>query len=271
MTWPTTLCRSLAQNCRRLDNHTALVTGSAMGIGRAIATRLAAEGATVVVADVEEQSGKEAAKEIKEKTGSEAVFLKADMSNEADIVNLLANARKAVGPLNIVVNNAARFHFGPLEKAPLDAWSRLFNTNVIGYALCIREALPHFRHHGRGAVINMASVSSWIAQPEMFIYNASKGAVSQLTRCLALDFAKENIRINAVAPGTIVTPAVHRHIAALNMKLEEGLKLFATDSIFNRNGQPEEVAGAVAYLASSDSSYVTGEMVVVDGGRTLPG
>eukprot|EP00730_Choanoeca_flexa_P002562 TRINITY_DN11094_c0_g3_i3.p2 TRINITY_DN11094_c0_g3~~TRINITY_DN11094_c0_g3_i3.p2 ORF type:complete len:180 (+),score=39.88 TRINITY_DN11094_c0_g3_i3:326-865(+) len=145
----------------------------------------------------------------------------------------------------------------------------LLRTNVIGYSNIIKAAIPELRKSKAPAVVNVASVSSYIAQPDMFIYNSTKGAIAQLTRCLAWDFAKENIRINAIAPGSIETPASYRHMDALGLSHEEGRVAFSADCPMERQGQPEEVASVAAFLASADASYMTGTLLVVDGGATL--
>ena len=167
------------------------------------------------------------------------------------------------------MNNAAYFWFGRLEDVTPQIWHKAFNTNVIGYAGNIQAALPYFRKRGKGVVVNMASVSSFIAQPDMFVYNATKGAVTQLTKCLALDLAKDHIRVNAICPGAIWTPASYNHMKYLGLEKEEGKKIFGDSAAMKRIGHPDEVAATAAFLASDDASYITGEAIVVDGGTTL--
>ena len=167
------------------------------------------------------------------------------------------------------MNNAAVFVFGKVEDVTADDWHRVFGVNVIGYANTVREVLPTFRAAGQGAVVNIASVSAYIAQPEFIPYNASKGAVAQLTRCLAMDLAKDNIRVNAVCPGSIRTRATDRHIDSLGLEPEQAYVDFAQDSLMKRFGRPDEIAAGVLFLASDDSSFMTGAHVVIDGGATI--
>ena len=139
-----------------------------------------------------------------------------------------------------------------------DDWDRVFGVNVIGYANTVRECLPEFRHNGAGTIVNIASVSSFIAQPEFIPYNASKGAVAQLTRCLAMDLAKDNVRVNAICPGAIRTRATDRHIASLGLDPEAAYAEFSQDSLMKRMGKPEEIAAGALFLASDESSFMTG-------------
>ena len=159
--------------------------------------------------------------------------------------------------------------FGKVEEVTDADWARVFGVNVIGYANCVREVLPTFRKAGGGAVVNIASVSAFIAQPEFIPYNASKGAVSQLTRCLAMDLAPDNIRVNAVCPGSIKTRATDMHIDSLGLDREQSYIDFGQSALMKRMGEPKEIASVVAFLASDDASYMTGAHVIVDGGMSI--
>ena len=140
---------------------------------------------------------------------------------------------------------------------------------MIGYANTVRECLPRFRENGSGVVVNIASISSFIAQPEFIPYNASKGAVAQLTRCLAMDLAKDNVRVNAICPGAIRTRATAQHIASLGLDPEAAYAEFGRDALMNRMGKPEEIAAGALFLASDESSFMTGAHIVIDGGATI--
>jgi NAD(P)-dependent dehydrogenase (short-subunit alcohol dehydrogenase family) len=251
-----------------LENKVAIVTGSGNGIGRAIAERFAKEGAAVVVAELEEKPGKEVTAAIKAQ-GGRAIFHRTDTSDDASARAMVVAAVEEFGMVNVLVNNAAAFVFGNVETVKKSDWDRVFGVNVIGYANTVRECLPQFRKNGGGVVVNLASVSSFIAQPDFIPYNASKGAVAQLTRCLAMDLAKENIRVNAICPGAIRTRATDRHIASLGLDPEKAYVDFAQSSLLKRMGRPEEIAAGAVFLASDESSFMTGAHIVIDGGATI--
>ncbi|TDI88132.1 MAG: SDR family oxidoreductase [Chloroflexi bacterium] len=252
----------------RLQNKNAIVTGSGNGIGRAIARRFASEGAKVTVAELEEDSGRKTV-ELIEQAGGTAVFVETDTSDSASVKAAVAAAVAAHGEVDLLVNNAAAFVFGKVEDVTQDDWMRVFGVNVIGYANCVREVLPSMRRSSGGAIVNIASVSSFIAQPDFIPYNASKGAVAQLPRCLAMDLAKDNIRVNAVCPGAIRTRATDRHIASLGLDPDEAYRDFGQDSMLKRMGEPEEIASGVLFLASDEASFMTGAHVVIDGGASI--
>lgn len=252
----------------KLDGKTAIVTGSGHGIGRAIAERFAAEGARVVVAELEEDAGAETADAIRV-AGGDAVFQQTDTSDEDSVRAAVEAATDYFGGVDILVNNAAAFVFGRVEDVTREDWDRVFGINVIGYANCVRSVLPSMRAVGRGVIVNIASVSSFIAQPEFIPYNSSKGAVLQLTRCLAMDLAPDNIRVNAVCPGAIRTRATDRHIASLGLDPEQAYKDFGESALLRRMGRPDEIASGALFLASDESSYMTGAHIVIDGGATI--
>jgi NAD(P)-dependent dehydrogenase (short-subunit alcohol dehydrogenase family) len=252
----------------RLQNQTAIITGAGAGIGRAIAQLFAFEGAKVLVADTEEPSGRQTVAEIQQK-GGEAIFCRADISAEEDIKDMARSAVEAFGTIDILVNNAAAFVFGRVEEVTTSDWEKVFKTNVVGYANCVREVLPTMRKAGKGAIVNMASVSSFIAQPAFIPYNASKGAILQLTRCLAMDLASDKIRVNAVCPGAIVTEATRKHIKSLGLEPEQAYIDFGREALMQRMGQPMEVAYGVLFLASEEASFITGTYLVIDGGATI--
>ena len=251
-----------------LENRVAIVTGSGNGIGRAIAERFAKEGAAVTVAELEEGPGTEVAEAIKA-AGGRAMFHRTDTSDPDSVRETVAATVAEFGTVNVLVNNAAAFVFGTVEEVTKDDWDRVFGINVIGYANTVRECLGEFRKNGSGTIVNLASVSSFIAQPSFIPYNASKGAVAQLTRCLAMDLAKDNIRVNAICPGAIRTRATDRHIASLGLDPEKAYQEFGQDSLLKRMGRPEEIAAGAVFLASNESSFMTGAHIVIDGGATI--
>ena len=231
---------------RRFEGKTVIVTGGGTGIGEAICHRFASEGANVVIAELESDNGNSTAANIN-KSGGTAVFCETDTSNSDSVSAMIAGAVEEFGTVDILVNNAAAFVFGKVEDVTDADWARVFGVNVIGYANTVREILPTFRKAGGGAVVNIASVSSFIAQPEFIPYNASKGAVAQLTRCLAMDLAPDNIRVNAVCPGSIKTRATDMHIDSLGLDREQSYIDFGQDALMKRMGD----------AAERDSSYVS--------------
>ena len=245
----------------RLNKKKAIITGAGTGIGRAIAERFCIEGAEVMVAEIETKGGEETVKQII-KSGGTAIFQETDTSNEDSVQSMIETTVSEFGGIDIVVNNAAAFIFGSIENTGPEEWTKVLSVNVQGYANTIKSALPFLKKSNKSAIVNVASVSSFIAQPEFLPYNTSKGAVSQMTRCLAMDLAKYNISVNAVCPGYIRTPMT-----------EQGSLLDPdnAEKIINRHplgrlGSPEEIADTVVLLASDAASFVTGHTMTVDGG-----
>ena len=249
-------------------NKNVVITGASRGIGRAIALRFAAEGANVTVAEIEEDSGRETV-ELIQKAGGTAVYSSTDTSDGVSVKQTVSNAIDAHGDVDILINNAAAFVFGNIETITADDWARVFGVNVIGYANCVREILHSMRSNGGVAIVNIASVSSFIAQPEFIPYNASKGAVAQLPRCLAMDLAEDNVSVNALCPGSIRTRATDRHISSLGLDPEKAYVEFGQDSLMKRMGTPDEIASGALFLASDEASFMTGAHIVIDGGATI--
>ena len=250
----------------RLADKVAIVTGAGSGIGEAIAFRFAEEGARLVLNDISEPAGQSILKKITGQ-GAKAIFVAADVSQEADDRKLADSAAQAFGRIDIVVNNAADFTQKSVEAADTRDWEKVLGVNVMGTALVSKFAIPHMKAKG-GSIVNIASMSGIIAQPDFATYNASKGAVLTMTKCMALDLAKYNIRVNSICPGCIVTSASYREIERLGLTFEQWRDRMAPLHILNRLGEPREVANAVLFLASDESSFITATHLLVDGGYT---
>ena len=249
----------------RLENSVAVITGGASGIGRAICELFAEEGARVVIGDIDSEGGEETRRNIESANGE---AIETDVSREDDVADLVKTALDAYGGVNVLVNDAAAFVFGEIENITDDDWQRVLGVNVLGPAYTVKHVLPAMKAAGGGSIVNIASISSLIAQPAFVPYNTSKGALLQLTRCLALDLAPHNIRVNCICPGSIYTPATERHIQFEKVDRDEFLKDAAEDSFLKRLGRPREIAYGALFLASDESSFVTGTPLVMDGGLT---
>jgi dihydroanticapsin dehydrogenase len=250
----------------RLKDKVAIVTGGAAGIGRATCELFAEEGARVVVADVDGESGRAVAARI-EAAGGRAAFVHADIAREPDARGLAEVTEARFGGVDILVNNAAVFVLEGVG-ASREAWQRSLAVNVVGTALVTRYASEAMKRRGKGAIVTLGSISSVVAQPDFATYSATKAALVQLTRNWAMDLAPYQIRVNAVCPGTIVTEATERHRMATGMTMEAFLATEGPKHLLNRVGHPREVACAVLFLASDEASFITGASLMVDGGYT---
>ncbi len=252
---------------RGLDGKTAVVTGAGSGIGRATAQRFAEEGVSVVIADIDTDSGHKTAKLIDD-DGGEATFVEADVTDPASVEAMVDVAVDTYGGLDFAHNNASILtSFEDVTDADEAAWDRLLDINLKGVWTCLRAELPVMVEHGGGAIVNTASESGLVGMPGLASYSASKHGVVGLTKTVALEYATRGVRINAIAPGPTETNI------ATNLKMADDVESlpFSMDAMtevpMDRGAKPAEMAGVVAFLCSEDASYVTGHTVPVDGGQ----
>ena len=252
----------------RLASKKVIVTGGASGIGRSICNIFASEGASIVIADIDESGSHETSAQI-EAAGGKSLAVTTDVSSDESVSDMIKKASDFLGGIDILVNDAAAFIFGKVEDVTQKDWETVFGVNVIGASSTVKHSLPYLKQSTSPNIVNIASVSGFIAQPSFVPYNASKGALLQLTRCLAMDLSEFNIRVNAVCPGAIYTPATERHIAFEKADRDEFIEKAGQASFLKRVGTPEEVAYAALFLASDEASFITGSHLVVDGGATV--
>ncbi len=246
----------------RLQDRTAVVTGAANGIGRAIAGRLAREGCRVALADVDAAQGEAAVAEITE-AGGTAAFIQTDVTDETAVSHLIDETVRRFGTLDILVNDAGATPKKAVDDLTAAEWQAILNLNLTSMFLCAQKAHPHLARSGSGAIINIASLHAFLTVPLMSAYAASKGGVVAFTRSLAIEYAP-SIRVNAIAPGVIETETWRRSVPDFEAARQHRLKFH----LLGRLGQPEDIAAATAFLASDDASFITGITLVVDGGIT---
>jgi len=250
----------------RLANKTAIITGVGAGIGEAIAIRFAEEGARLVLNDISEPAAQATLRKVTG-LGARAVLAVADISQEAGARSISEAAVSHFGAIDILVNNAADFTQKSVEHAEAADWQKVLGVNVIGTALVSKHAIAHMKARG-GSIVNIASMSAVIAQPDFATYNSSKGAMLTMTKCMALDLAPYKIRVNAICPGCILTSASYREIERMGLTFEQWRDRCAPLHMLNRLGEPREVANAALFLASDESSFITSAHLMVDGGYT---
>ena len=250
----------------RLQGKVAIVTGGSVGIGQATSALFAEEGAKVVVANPNAAAGEECAAGIRAQ-GGEAIFVPTDISQEDHARRVCDEAVRSFGQLNILVNNGAVFILKGLEASVAD-WQRMLSVNIMGTAMMSRFASDYMKQSGGGSIVNLGSISSFVAQPSFITYSSTKGAILQMTRNMAMDLAPFNIRVNCVCPGTILTRASEEHMARVGMTKEEFIASESPKHLLNRVGDPREVAYPILFLASDEASFITGTHLMVDGGYT---
>ena len=265
----------------KLDDQVAVITGAGSGIGRATALAFAREGASVVAADANPRAAQETVALMQHVDGEggasgqgvRAAAFQADGAAAADGSALIDFTAQSFGTVTILVNNAGVGVAGTILTTSEDDWDRIFAVNVKGIFHCSRAAIPKMIEQGGGAIVNVSSIAAIVAVVDRAAYGASKGAVLALTKAMAADHVKDNIRVNCVCPGTVDTPWVERMVQSYADPEDARRKMVARQPV-GRLGTPEEIAGAILYLASPDAGFVTGSALIIDGGFSafkLPG
>ena len=247
----------------RLEGKVALVTGASKGIGAGIAKGLAAAGASVAVNYASDRSSAEAVVAAITAAGGRAIVVLGDVSKSADVARLFVETKAAYGALDVLVNNAAVYKFGPLEATTEEEFHREFNTNVLGPLLMIREAVKYFGPRG-GSIINIGSVASHLTPPNFSIYSATKGALDAITRVLAKELGPRQIRVNSINPGATATEGA-RTLGMIGVGSDSEKQMIAMTPL-GRVGQPSDIAPIAVFLASDESGWLTGEIIFASGG-----
>jgi 3-oxoacyl-[acyl-carrier protein] reductase len=245
----------------KLEDKVAIVTGASKGIGASIARHLAAEGAAVVVNYASSKEGADRVVADITGQGGRALAVQANVARAPEVERLFAEARRAFGRVDILINNAGIYEFSPLESVTEEHFHKQFDTNVLGPILATREAAKHFGPAG-GSIVNISSIASTSAPATGSVYSATKAAVDAITRSLAKELGPRNIRVNAVNPGMIETEGFH----AAGLPESDFRKQVEAQTPLGRIGQPRDVAPAVVFLASDEAAWITGETLVVSGG-----
>ena len=247
----------------RLENKVAIVTGGSNGIGEAYVKGMAAEGASAVIADIDEKRGKQIADDV-EKEGGKAIFVRTDVSRQKDAENVVKTAIDQFGSIDILVNNAGILYTAPFEKTTEEMWDKLYAVNIKGLFFCCQAAAIEMKKRKSGKIINISSIAAIGAQASLTAYSSTKGAVLPITRVFALELAGYNVQVNAILPGTTDTG-----MAKAAMVDPEWTRQITEGIPVKRLGKTRDLLGAVLYFASSDSDYCTGQTLIVDGGFSM--
>ncbi len=248
----------------RLADKVAIITGAGAGIGRASAVLFAKEGAKIAAVDLDATTNAEVAREIRS-AGGTALAIQADVSQKKDVVRIVRQALEEFGRVDILFNNAGVVPHGKIHETSEADWDRTMAINVKSMYLLCHEVVPIFLKQGGGAILNTASTTALRSVVDRAAYSTSKGAVISLTRSMALDYVRDNIRVNCLCPGTIDTPSLHQRLAAF-ADPEEARKQFVARQPMGRLGTADEVAQAALYLVSDQATFVTGTAFSIDGG-----
>lgn len=253
---------------KRLEGKTCVVTGGSNGIGKATCLRLAKEGASVAIMDIDDSAGQHLRDQIQE-TGATAEYWHLDVTDEKAVRQVFDEVTDKLGGINVIVNNAGISGADkPTDEVSSEEWKQVIDVNVNGVFYCTKAAIPHMRQNDGGSIVNLSSIYGIVGAPDIPPYHASKGAVREMSKTDAVLYAKEGIRVNSVHPGFIWTPLVK----AMAEASEDGAEAFRAhlDDLHpvGHVGEPADIAAGIAYLASDDAKFVTGSELVIDGGYT---
>lgn len=249
-----------------MEQKVAIVTGGNSGVGWAVARRLAKQGARVVLADIDDAQAR--ARSLADEPGGEGLAVKTDVSDVTQVDALFDKCRSVCGRLDYLVNCAGVDRVNTVEDATIEEWDWIVGVNLRGVFLCCRAALPLMRQTGGGAIVNVGSTFAFTGNPKSAIYSATKGGIHQLTKCMAVDHTAEGIRVNCVAPGPVDTPMLQKEVSEhadpekMEAEMLRGLAI-------GRVATPEEIASVVWFVLSDEASYMTGSIIVADGGECL--
>ncbi|WP_075618897.1 SDR family NAD(P)-dependent oxidoreductase [Paenisporosarcina indica] len=249
----------------KLEEKVVLISGAGSGIGKSSALLFAQNGATVIVNDINEPNGEQTVEEIVG-NGGKAIFKKANVSNADEVKNMIDDIIERFGKIDVLFNNAGIAGVGELHEIEDELFDAVMNINVKGVFVLSKYVIPYMIEKKSGVIINMSSCLAEMGVERRALYAASKGAVLSMTKSMQVDYAKHNIRVNALLPGTIYTPFVERYLKESYEDIEEGLKSITNRQLTDKLGAPEDIAKAALFLASDDSSFVMGSPLYVDGG-----